>query len=243
MDEAPDRPPRLRVTGLHKAFAAPVLRGIALDVRAGEVHALIGANGAGKSTLAKIIAGLLRPDAGTMERDGEPYAPAGRRAAGAAGVQIVHQELNLLPTLTALENVTLPLRLAGRKVDRRHAADLLARVGLGDRVHHRPGALSGGQQQRVAIARALAARPALIFADEPTGALDTRAARDVLGLLRQAVHEYGQTVVMVTHDPGAASWTDRVVFLADGHVVDEIREPTPERVLERMAALDHPVGA
>jgi putative ABC transport system ATP-binding protein len=243
-------PEALRLEELRKVYGTadnPVtaLDGVTMALPSGTFTAVMGPSGSGKSTLLQCAAGLDRPTDGRVLIAGEPI-PAGGEAAVTRfrreRVGFVFQQLNLLPTLTALENVTLPLRLAGRKVDRRHAADLLARVGLADRVHHRPGALSGGQQQRVAIARALAARPALIFADEPTGALDTRAARDVLGLLRQAVHEYGQTVVMVTHDPAATAYVDAVVFLADGRLVGSLSRPSADEVAERMAHLGDEVA-
>jgi putative ABC transport system ATP-binding protein len=243
-------PEALRLEALRKVYGTadnPVtaLDGVTMALPSGTFTAVMGPSGSGKSTLLQCAAGLDRPTDGRVLIAGEPI-PSGGEAAVTRfrreRVGFVFQQLNLLPTLTALENVTLPLRLAGRKVDRGHAADLLARVGLADRVHHRPGALSGGQQQRVAIARALAARPALIFADEPTGALDTRAARDVLGLLRQAVHEYGQTVVMVTHDPAATAYVDTVVFLADGRLVGSLTRPSADAVAERMAHLGDEVA-
>ena len=153
------------------------------------------------------------------------------------------QAFNLVPTLTAEENITLPSAIAGRSTDRAWFDEVVDTVGLRDRLGHRPGELSGGQQQRVACARALASRPDIVFADEPTGNLDSTSGAEVLGFLRRVVDTHGQTVVMVTHDPGAASWTDRVIFLEDGHLVDELREPTPERVLERMSRLGKPVGS
>jgi putative ABC transport system ATP-binding protein len=149
-------------------------------------------------------------------------------------VGFVFQSFNLIPTLTAAENITLPIRLAGRRPDRDWVDHVVATVGLGSRLSHRPSELSGGQQQRVAVARALASRPEIIFADEPTGNLDSRTGSEILSFVRQAVHELGQTVVMVTHDPVAASYADRAVFLTDGRVVDEVRRPTPDSVLDRM---------
>jgi len=146
----------------------------------------------------------------------------------------VFQSFNLIPTLTALENVELPADLAGRRLDEAWLDTVIDTVGLRDRLHHRPSELSGGQQQRVAVARSLAGRPAIVFADEPTGNLDSRAASEILGFLRRAVDDFGQTVVMVTHDPNAAAYSDRVVFMADGRVVDEMADPTTERVLDRM---------
>jgi putative ABC transport system ATP-binding protein len=153
-------------------------------------------------------------------------------------VGFVFQAYNLVPTLTAKENITLPLDIAGRKVDPEWFDTVISTVGLGDRLGHKPNELSGGQQQRVACARALASRPDIVFADEPTGNLDSRSGAEVLGFLRRSVREFGQTVVMVTHDPNAASYADRVLFLADGRIVDEMTEPTAERVLERMKGFD-----
>ena len=153
-------------------------------------------------------------------------------------IGFVFQAFNLVPTLTALENITLPLDIAGRTVDREWLDTVVARLGLGERLGHRPGELSGGQQQRVACARALAGRPDIIFGDEPTGNLDSRSSAEVLSILRASVNEFGQTVVIVTHDPGAASYADRVVFLADGFIVDEMRRPTAGAVLDRMKRFD-----
>jgi putative ABC transport system ATP-binding protein len=153
-------------------------------------------------------------------------------------IGFVFQQFNLIPTLTAQENIELPMRLAGRRADREWLDRIVDVVGLGDRLHHRPSELSGGQQQRVAVARALAGRPEVVFADEPTGNLDSRSGAEVLSFLRRSVDETAQTIVMVTHDPVAASYADRVVFLADGHVVGELLDPTAERVLDRMKNLE-----
>jgi putative ABC transport system ATP-binding protein len=153
-------------------------------------------------------------------------------------VGFVFQAFNLVPTLTALENITLPLDIAGRKPDQEWLDTVIDTVGLRDRLGHRPSELSGGQQQRVACARALASRPTIVFADEPTGNLDSRSGAEVLGFLRRSVDEFGQTIVMVTHDPGAASYADRVLFLADGRIVDEMAGPTADSVLERMKAFE-----
>jgi putative ABC transport system ATP-binding protein len=155
-------------------------------------------------------------------------------------VGFVFQSFNLVPTLTAEENILLPISIAGRKPDTDWYRTVIDTVGLGDRLRHRPNELSGGQQQRVAVARALASRPSIVFADEPTGNLDSKASAEVLTLLQRSVRDFGQTVVMVTHDPVAAGYTDRVVFLADGRVVDEMRDPTAERVLEQMGLLAIP---
>jgi putative ABC transport system ATP-binding protein len=153
-------------------------------------------------------------------------------------VGFIFQQFNLLPTLTAEENITLPLAIGGRKPEKEWLDLVISTVGLGDRLKHRPSQLSGGQQQRVACARALASKPEVIFADEPTGNLDSRSGADVLGFLQRSVREFGQTIVMVTHDPNAASYADRVVFLADGRIVDEMTDPTAERVLDEMKRLD-----
>jgi putative ABC transport system ATP-binding protein len=156
-------------------------------------------------------------------------------------IGFVFQAYNLVPTLTARENITLPVDIAGRKADPEWFDTVVSTVGLGDRLDHKPNELSGGQQQRVACARALVSRPDIVFADEPTGNLDSRSGAEVLGFLRRSVREFGQTIVMVTHDPNAASYSDRVLFLVDGRIVDEMAEPTAERVLERMKGFD-PVG-
>jgi putative ABC transport system ATP-binding protein len=153
-------------------------------------------------------------------------------------VGFVFQAFNLVPTLTAAENITLPSDIAGRGVDRARFDEVVTAIGLRDRLTHRPSELSGGQQQRVAAARALVSRPEIVFADEPTGNLDSHSAQELLTFLKAAVTERGQTIVMVTHDPGWASYSDRIVFLADGRIVDEMRDPTAERVLDRMKSLD-----
>jgi putative ABC transport system ATP-binding protein len=218
---------------------------VSLRLLTGTFTAIMGPSGSGKSTLLQCDAGLDRPTEGTVSIAGQPI-PKGSEAAVTRfrreRIGFVFQQFNLLPTLTALENVTLPLRLAGRKIDKKRCAGLLAQVGLGDRMQHRPAQLSGGQQLRVAIARALASSPALIFADEPTGALDTRSAPEVLALLATAVREQGQTVVMVTHDPAAAAYNDSVIFLANGRVVGELARPTADAVAERMTHLADAAG-
>ncbi|MGW1998197.1 ABC transporter ATP-binding protein [Embleya sp. NPDC001921] len=226
-------------TGGHPVTA---LDGIDLDVAAGTMTAVMGASGSGKSTLLHCASGLDRPTsglvtiAGTITRDLDERALAHLRR---EHIGFVFQALNLVSALTAEQNVALPLRLAGRRADPDAVAGALAAVGLADRARHRPDRLSGGQQQRVAIARALITRPAVLFADEPTGALDSTASRTVLGLLRSLVDEHGHSVVMVTHDPAAASWADRVVLLADGRVVDELAHRTdPETIAARAAAAE-----
>jgi putative ABC transport system ATP-binding protein len=207
----------------------------------------MGPSGSGKSTLLQCAAGLDGPTSGQVLVGGVPLPRRGGEAAltkfRRERVGFVFQHLNLLPALTVAQNVALPLRLAGRRVDGRRVADVVARVGLGDRLDRRPAELSGGQQQRVAIARALVAEPQLLFADEPTGALDSRTAREVLDLLRESVREFGRTLVMVTHDPVAASYAGTVVFLADGRVIGELARPTADAVAERMTHLGDATAA
>ncbi|GIF97754.1 ABC transporter ATP-binding protein [Catellatospora citrea] len=215
----------------------------------GELTAIMGPSGSGKSTLMHCLAGLDTPTAGRVWLDGSRHGDADRvelsglrddalTALRRDRMGFVFQAFNLLPTLTAWENITLPLDLAGRRPDQAFADTVIDAVGLRDRLHHRPAQLSGGQQQRVACARALISRPDVVFADEPTGALDSRAGAEVLGFLRRSVDELAQTVVMVTHDPVAASYADRVLFLADGKIVDELREPSADRVLDRIRSLE-----
>jgi putative ABC transport system ATP-binding protein len=216
------------------------LGGVTIGFRQGSFTAVMGPSGSGKTTLLQAAAGLERPTSGSVVVDGRELTGLTETALAKLRrerIGFVFQAFNLLPALTVEQNVTLPLRLAGRRPSRAGVAEVIRRVGLTDRRHHRPGALSGGQQQRVAIARALVTRPAVIFADEPTGALDSNATREVLGLLRESVQAAGQTVVMVTHDPLAASYADRVVFLADGRVIDELARPTVDAVAERMLRL------
>ncbi|MEU9626940.1 ABC transporter ATP-binding protein [Streptomyces luteogriseus] len=205
--------------------AVHALRGIDLTLRHGSCTAVMGPSGSGKSTFLQCAAGLDRPTAGTVRLGGteitgmkENKLTALRRTR----IGFVFQAFNLLPSLTVEQNVVLPMRLAGHRPDRRRAAEVLEQVGLADKARRRPGQLSGGQQQRVAIARALVTRPDVVFADEPTGALDTTTATEILTLLREAVDTHGATVVMVTHDPAAAAWADRVLFLSDGEIVDHL---------------------
>ncbi len=217
--------------------AVEALRGVSIAIAEGELVAVMGPSGSGKSTLMHILAGLDRPTTGEVWLDDTNIAEVGdteltklrRRHVG-----FVFQFFNLLPMLTAEENVLLPLELAGRKPDRRWVEKLLAEVGLADRRRHRPSELSGGQQQRVAIARALVARPTVVFADEPTGNLDSQTSSEILGLLREAVSGYGQTTVMVTHEPSAAAIADRILFLADGRIVKELGSSSAHEVLEAM---------
>ena len=217
--------------------AVQALRGVTLDVPVGQFTAVMGPSGSGKSTLMHLLAGLDRPTEGSVRIGGEDITTMGdkqltklrRRHIG-----FVFQSFNLLPMLTAEENILLPLSIAGRKPDRAAVASLIARVGLGERLDHRPSQLSGGQQQRVAIARALASQPTVLFADEPTGNLDSTSGTEVLALLREAVELDRQTTVMVTHDPRAAASADRVLFLADGRIVDDLAEPTEDQIIAAM---------
>ncbi|MER5661996.1 ABC transporter ATP-binding protein [Streptomyces mirabilis] len=235
----------LRLVEVGKTYGAgesavTALGGVSLGLARGSFTAVMGPSGSGKSTLLRCAAGLERPDSGIVRVDGVEMTGGGeaeltRFRRGRIG--FVFQQYNLLPTLTVAQNTILPLKLAGRRVDRARAREILTAVGLGDRLGSLPDQLSGGQQQRVAIARALVAEPRVIFADEPTGALDSRSARDVLGLLQEAVRVHGRTVVMVTHDPLAASYADAVVFLADGRMAGQLHAPTADAVAERLAHL------
>jgi putative ABC transport system ATP-binding protein len=221
--------------------AVTALAGVSLDVQRGQFAAVMGPSGSGKSTLMHCLAGLDRVDSGDVQVGGVSIVDMNDKALTALRrdrVGFVFQQYNLLPTLTAEENILLPLAIAGRKPDHAWLDEVVRAVGLGDRLSHRPAELSGGQQQRVACARALITRPDVVFADEPTGNLDSRAGAEVLAFLARCVEEFGQTVVMVTHDPGAASYAGRVVFLADGLTVDEMVDPTSERVLDRMKMFD-----
>ncbi|MEZ3177979.1 ABC transporter ATP-binding protein [Streptomyces pimonensis] len=233
-------PEALRLVEVTKSYGTgdgcvTALDGVTLGLERGTFTAVMGPSGSGTSTLLQCAAGLDRPDSGIVRVDGteltggsETELTQFRRGR----IGFVFQQYNLLETLTVAQNTVLPLKLAGRRVDRKRARETLTAVGLGDRLGHRPGQLSGGQQQRVAIARALVAEHRVIFADEPTGALDTRSAREVPALLRQAVRVHGRTVVMVTHDPVAASCADSVLFLADGRLAGRM-----DAVTERLAHL------
>jgi putative ABC transport system ATP-binding protein len=201
--------------------AVEAVRGVSLEVPAGQFTAIMGPSGSGKSTLMHLLAGLDRPNEGTVEIAGQDITSMGDKQLTLLRrkhIGFVFQAFNLVPTLNAVENVTLPLSIAGRKIDRKWVDSVISRVGLDERRSHRPAQMSGGQQQRVAVARALVAEPTVLFADEPTGNLDSKSSAEVIELLREASDAYGQTIVMVTHDPNAAEAADRVVYLADGRV-------------------------
>ncbi len=217
--------------------AVDALRGVSLDVRQRELVAVMGPSGSGKSTLMHILAGLDKPSSGTVEiagRDITSMSDNELTKLRRAHIGFVFQFFNLLPMLTAEENVTLPLKIAGAKVDEAWLETVLAQVGLEGRRKHRPSELSGGQQQRVAIARALFSKPSVLFADEPTGNLDSATSAEILETLRAAVEGYGQTTIMVTHDAKAAAIADRILFLADGVVVHELGSSTPTEVLDAL---------
>jgi putative ABC transport system ATP-binding protein len=217
------------------------LDGVSVDFARGRMTAIMGPSGSGKSTLMHCMAALDRPTSGRIVIDGVEIAGLGDKALTRLRRErlgFVFQAFNLVPTLTARENITLPLDIAGRDVDQEWFDTVIDTVGLRDRLGHRPSELSGGQQQRAACARALVSRPAIVFADEPTGNLDSHASAEILGFLRASVDRYGQTIVMVTHDPVAAGYADRVLFLADGRIVDEILDPSSDAVLERMKGFE-----
>jgi putative ABC transport system ATP-binding protein len=217
------------------------LHGVSVELERGHYTAIMGPSGSGKSTLMHCLAGLDEVTRGEVFIGDTRVTGLSDRALTNLRrdkVGFVFQQFNLLPTLTAKENILLPLAIAGRKPDQAWYDTVIDTVGLRDRLGHRPSQLSGGQQQRVACARALVSRPDVIFADEPTGNLDSRSGAEVLGFLRNSVREFGQTIVMVTHDPNAASYADRVIFLGDGRVVDELRDPTAESVLDELKKLD-----
>jgi putative ABC transport system ATP-binding protein len=221
------------------------LRGVNVALEKGRYTAIMGPSGSGKSTLMHCLAGLdalTRGQAFIGDTQITGLSDSGLTKLRRDRVGFIFQQFNLLPTLTAEENILLPLSIAGRKPDPDWYKTVITTVGLGDRLGHRPSQLSGGQQQRVACARALVAKPEVIFADEPTGNLDSRSGAEVLGFLRNSVRDFGQTIVMVTHDPNAASYADRVVFLADGAVVDEMVDPTAEGVLDKLKNLDVTAG-
>jgi putative ABC transport system ATP-binding protein len=237
--------PAARVRHLTKTYGTgqamvTALDDVSLDLAAGEFTAVMGPSGSGKSTLMHCCAALDTGDSGSVfigEQDLTTLRDKALTRLRRDEIGFVFQSYNLVPTLTAEENILLPLAIAGQRPERGWFEEVIATVSLGDRLRHKPNELSGGQQQRVAVARALVSRPRIVFADEPTGNLDSRSGAEVLELLRRSVKEYGQTVVMVTHDPVAAAYTDRVVFLADGRVVDELRDPDREGVLAIMATM------
>ncbi len=245
---APAAPPSVavaRAVGASKVYGSGdtqvrALDDVTVDFDAGRFTAIMGPSGSGKSTLMHCVAGLDSLTSGQVFIGGVELGSLSDKELTVLRrerVGFVFQSFNLLPTLNAEENITLPVDLAGGKVDRVWVDEVVRIVGLGDRLNHRPSELSGGQQQRVAVARALASRPTIIFADEPTGNLDSRAGAEILGFMAAAVRDMGQTVVMVTHDPTAAAYADRVLFLADGRIVDEMADPSAERVLDRLKAL------
>ncbi|MEZ0064601.1 putative ABC transport system ATP-binding protein [Streptacidiphilus sp. MAP12-20] len=235
-----------RARALTKAYGSGETRVVALDgvdvdMPRGRFTAIMGPSGSGKSTLMHCLAGLDTASSGQIwvgeteiTKLGDKRLTRLRRDS----IGFIFQAFNLLPTLNALDNITLPMDIAGRTPDRAWLERVVETVGLAERLKHRPAQLSGGQQQRVAVARALAARPEIIFGDEPTGNLDSRAGSEILGFLRRSVDELGQTIVMVTHDPVAASYADRVLYLADGRIVDEMIAPTADAVLEKLKSFD-----
>jgi putative ABC transport system ATP-binding protein len=237
-----DSHPIVSASDLHRRFgegeaAVEALDGVTVSFERGRYSAIMGPSGSGKSTLMHVLAGLDRPTSGSVMIDGQELN--GLDDAALTNLRrdklgFIFQFFNLLPVLTAEENITLPLSIAGHKPDEEWLKRLVETVGLGDRLTHRPSELSGGQQQRVAVARALVSRPAVVFADEPTGNLDTKSSEEVLRMLRAAVDEFGQTVVMVTHDPEAASYADRLVILRDGQIVHDGVAGSAEQVIELM---------
>jgi putative ABC transport system ATP-binding protein len=234
-----------RAEGVSKLYgtgdaAVAALDNVSVGLGRGRFTAIMGPSGSGKSTLLHMLAGLDRPTSGQVYvADTEITSLSDKKLTLLRRDRIgfIFQSFNLLPTMTAAENIVLPMRIAGRKPDAEWVASIVETVGLTGRLGHRPAELSGGQQQRVAAARALASQPEIVFADEPTGALDSKSGNELLKFLRTAVDELGQTVVMVTHDANAAAYADRVIFLADGHIVDELHSPTAEGVLDYMKHL------
>jgi putative ABC transport system ATP-binding protein len=240
-------PPAIAVAvGLSKVYgvgdaAVTALDDVSVEFACGRLTAIMGPSGSGKSTLMHCMAALDSPTSGRVVIDGVEIS--GLKDSGLTRLRrdrlgFVFQAYNLIPTLTARENITLPVDIAGAQLDRPWFDTVVDTLGIRDRLSHRPSELSGGQQQRVACARALVSRPAIIFADEPTGNLDSRASVEILRFLRRSVDDFGQTIVMVTHDPSAAAFADRVLFLADGRIVDELADPTAEKVLERMKGFE-----
>ncbi len=239
---SPSAPPAARAIGVTKVYgrgdtAVKALDDVSVDFQTGEFAAIMGPSGSGKSTLMHCMAGLDQVTEGTVCVGDTDLGQLGDKELTRLRrdrIGFVFQSYNLVPTLSAAENITLPLDIAGREPDEGWLDQVIDAVGLRPRLSHRPSELSGGQQQRVAAARALASRPEVVFADEPTGNLDSRAGAGILQFLQRSVSDFGQTVVMVTHDPVAAGYAERVVFLGDGRIVDEMTAPTAERVLDRM---------
>jgi putative ABC transport system ATP-binding protein len=246
MTQAQSGPCATRMESVSKVYgrgasAVTALRQISVTIPYGSFTAVMGPSGSGKSTFLHCAAGLDSPSSGRVHLGGAELSGMSENQLTRLRrerVGFVFQAFNLMPSLTATQNITLPLRLAGSRVDKAWLSEVITRVGLADRARHRPAQLSGGQQQRVAIARALVTRPDVIFADEPTGALDIRTAREILGLLRRTATEVRQAVIMVTHDPMAASYADTVLFLADGEIVDTATSISRDRIAARMARLE-----
>jgi putative ABC transport system ATP-binding protein len=217
------------------------LAGVSVEFERGKMTAIMGPSGSGKSTLMHLMVALDRPSSGQVVVDGvEVQTLKDKQLTKLRRDRLgfIFQSFNLVPTLTAKENITLPIDIAGRDVDQEWFDTIVKTVGLADRLNHRPNQLSGGQQQRVACARALVSKPTIVFADEPTGNLDSEKSEEILGFLRRSVDDFGQTIIMVTHEPTAAAYADRVLFLADGQIVDELRDPTADGVVERMKGSD-----
>ncbi len=245
---APTRPAvaAARTVDLHKVYgsgdtALAALDGVSVEFGHGQFTAIMGPSGSGKSTLLHCLAALDDATSGQVFIGEAELTTLGDKQLTLIRrdkIGFVFQAYNLVPTLTAMENITLPMDIAGRTPDAKWLKAVIGALGLADRLDHKPSQLSGGQQQRVACARALTSRPEIIFADEPTGNLDSVASAEVLAFLRRSVREFGQTVVMVTHDPAAAGYADRVLFLADGRIVDEMTDPTADRVLDKMKSFD-----
>ncbi|MGA8045168.1 MAG: ABC transporter ATP-binding protein [Dermatophilaceae bacterium] len=247
-DNPPDRPAAAVATDVVKIYGRAdtevrALDGASLVIPTGQLTAIMGPSGSGKSTLMQTMAGLDPVDGGSIrlgETEVTTLSEKQRTLLRRERIGFVFQSFNLVPSLTARENILLPLRLSGRTAEAPWLDELVGTLGLGDRLGHRPSELSGGQQQRVAVARALVTRPDVVFADEPTGNLDSHHSQALLAFVQRAARELGQTVVMVTHDPTAASYADRVAFLVDGRVIDELAAPTVQTVLARMAAFEQP---
>ncbi len=243
---APTAPVAARAIDLVKSYGSGdtevrALDHVTVDIARGEFTAIMGPSGSGKSTLMHCLAGLDSLTAGSVSIGDVELAGLSDKKLTALRrdrIGFVFQSFNLVPTLSALENITLPIAIAGRSPDKQWLDTVIDTLGIRDRLSHRPSELSGGQQQRVAVGRALASRPEIIFADEPTGNLDSRSSGEVLSMLRNAVDRLGQTVVIVTHDPNAAAYAHRVLFLSDGRIVDEMRSPTADAVLDRMKRFD-----